>query len=140
MFDGRGAQPRTLRRTSEGNRALRAEPREVRRHRIARSLRVAARGELLVPVLRQRLQLREANGAATPLRYDEGLVDQCLDQVGDVLDGDRVVRADGFRRGQITSAGEHRETLEDTLLGIEEQVVAPVDHGRQRLLARQRRA
>ena len=51
-----------------------------------------------------------------------------------------VVRADGFGRGQIASAREHREPLEDALLGVEEQVVAPVDDGRQGLLTRQRRA
>ena len=51
-----------------------------------------------------------------------------------------VVRADGLRGRQVATAGEHRQPLEDALLVVEEQLVAPVDDGAQRLLARKRGA
>ena len=55
--------------------------------------------------------------------------------IGEVGLGDGLVRADGLRRGQIAATGEHRQALEDSLLVVEEQLVAPVDHRAQRLLA-----
>ena len=52
----------------------------------------------------------------------------------------RRVGADRLGGGQIAPAGEHRQPFEHPLLVVEEQLVAPVDHGPQRLLARQRGA
>ena len=55
-------------------------------------------------------------------------------------DGDRLVGAHGLRGRQVAAAREHRQAFEDALLVVEEQLVAPVDDGAQRLLARERRA
>ena len=60
--------------------------------------------------------------------------------VGEVGRGDRVVGAHRLRGRQVAAAGEHRQPLEDALLVVEEQLVAPVDDGAQRLLARERGA
>ena len=60
--------------------------------------------------------------------------------VGDVVRGEGLVGAHRLRGRQVAAAGEHRQPLEDALLVVEEQLVAPVDDGAQRLLAGQRRA
>ena len=60
--------------------------------------------------------------------------------VVEVGGGEGLVGAHGLGRGQVAAAGEHRQPFEDALLVVEEQLVAPVDHGAQRLLAGQRRA
>ena len=60
--------------------------------------------------------------------------------VGEIGRGDRLVGAHHLRRRQVATAGEHRQPLEDALLVVEEQLVAPVDDGAQRLLAGQRGA
>ena len=52
----------------------------------------------------------------------------------------RVAGAHGLGGGQVTAAGEHGQPLEDPLLVVEEQLVAPIDHRPQRLLTRERRA
>ena len=51
-----------------------------------------------------------------------------------------VVGADRLGGRQVAAAGEHRQPFEDALLVVEEQLVAPVDDGAQRLLAGQRGA
>ena len=51
-----------------------------------------------------------------------------------------VVGADSLGRRQIATAEEHRQPFEHALLVVEQQLVAPVDHRPQCLLARQRRA
>ena len=57
--------------------------------------------------------------------------------VGDVVGGEVVVGAHRLGGRQVAAAGEHRQPLEDALLVVEEQLVAPVDDGPQRLLAGQ---
>ena len=49
---------------------------------------------------------------------------------------ERLVGADRLGRRQVATAREHRQPFEDALLVVEQQLVAPVDDGPQRLLAR----
>ena len=97
--------------------------------------------EPLAPVERERLQQVEP-GDARRLVGDghQRLVDEVREQIGDVLGGDVVARAHRFGRVERAAAGEHREPLEHAPLVVEEQVVAPLDDGAQRLLAGERGA
>ena len=132
-------EPRALSFADVRSRRAGAQPGEVRRHRVADPLRVAPLGELLAAVLRQRLQLREADAVAGGNGEDERLLDQRVHDVGEVGRVERLVGADGLGRRQVAAAGEHRQPLEHPLLVVEQQLVAPVDDGAQRLLPRQRR-
>ena len=55
----------------------------------------------------------------------------------DVEGGEALVGADGLGGGQVATTGEHGEPFEHALLVVEQQLVAPVDDGPQRLLPRQ---
>ena len=123
-----------------GGRRARAQSGIVRGHGIADPLGVASFGELLTAVLRQRLQLRETQLIALRHGNDQRLVDESLDGVGDIRGIERLVGADSLGRRQIATAHEHRQPFEHALLVIEQQLVAPVDHRPQCLLARQRSA
>ena len=68
------------------------------------------------------------------------LVDERVEVIGDVGRGDGVVGAHRLRGREVAAAGEHGEPFEDALLVVEEELVAPVDDGAQRLLAGQGRA
>ena len=112
----------------------------VRRHGVADPLRVAAFGELLAAVLSQRLQLRESQLFAPRHRDDQRLVDEGLNDVAEFRGIEGVIGADSLCRRQIAAAQKHRQTFEHALLVVEQQLVAPVDHRPQCLLARQRSA
>ena len=66
-----------------------------------------------------------------PAADEQALGDQAVERV-ESGGGDRLGRLHG------RAAGEHREAREAPLLGVAEQVVAPVDRRAQRLLARGR--
>ena len=80
----------------------------------------------------------------TPVAHRDGdhqrLVDEGVEVVGDVVGREVVVGADRLGGREVAAAGEHRQPFEDALLVVEEQLVAPVDDGPQRLLAGQRGA
>ena len=67
-------------------------------------------------------------------------VDQASQQLGDVVLADRGVGADRFGGRNPEVSGEERDALEHTAFVVEQEVVAPVDHGAQRLLTRERGA
>jgi hypothetical protein len=108
----------------------------VGRHRIAHRPCFSPLGQLLLAVLHQRLELREAELVAVGDGDDERLVDEGLDEVGDLLGREVVGGAHELGRRQVAPAGEHREALEDALFVVEEELVAPVDDGTQGLLPR----
>ena len=56
------------------------------------------------------------------------------------LGGHVLARGDRLGGGQVEPPGEHRQTGEHLALGGVQQLPGPVDHGKQRLLARQGRA
>lgn len=82
----------------------------------------------------------------TFLSNDQGLVDEPTEQVQHVLVFDalaqarpyRRYRADRLRGFQAPPASEHREPVQQATLLLAQQVIAPVQCGTQRLLARQR--
>ncbi len=133
-------QPGSLIVARIGGRRARTQSGVVRGHGIADPLGVASFGELLTAVLRQRLQLRESQLVALRHGDDQRLVDEGLDDVAEVRGIERLVGADRLGRRQIATAEEHRQPFEHALLVVEQQLVAPVDHGPQCLLARQRSA
>src|SRR6186997_1728342 len=58
--------------------------------------------------------------------------------VGEVRRRECFVCADDLRGRQIATAGKRRQSLEDALLVVEEELVAPVDHRAKRLLTWER--
>src|SRR5208282_4951341 len=82
---------------------------------------LAARGEVLAPVLSERLEHTEPHTAAGLGSSDQRLVDQASQQVRHVLAGD--VRAGAYLLGRLQRAwpGEGRQPLEDPTLVVEEQ-------------------
>ncbi len=90
-------------------------------------------------VLPQRLQLSEP-GPAGCRGGDEGLVHQPTHDVEDVGARELVVDADGLDGFELAAADEDRQPGEQAPLVFEEEVVAPVYDGTQRLLAGQRGA
>jgi len=71
---------------------------------------------------------------------DERLVDQAREEVDDLAARDGSARTHVLRRLEREAAGEDRQAPEEHALLAGEQVVAPLDGGAQRLLARARRA
>ena len=133
-------QPRPLGVTGERGCALRARDGVVPGHRVPDAHRVTPFGEPLPAVLGERLQQGEAHAAGHRDGDHQRLVDQRPKMVGDVGGGDLVVGAHHFGRRQVAAAGEHREPFEDALLVVEQELVAPIDDGTQRLLSGQGRA
>ena len=107
-------------------------------HRVPDAHRLAAVGEPFHAVLGQGLELGEAQVGAAGHGDDERLVDERVEMVGEIGRRDLAVGTDFFGGGEVAPAREHRQPFEHPLLVVEEQFVAPVDHGPQRLLARQR--
>ncbi len=101
---------------------------------------LAAGGQPLTSVQRQGLEQREPDLPEGRVGDDERLVDEAGQHVGDVRRLDVAPGADRLGRVERAAAGEHGQTIEHALLVLEEQVVAPLDHGAERLLARQRGA
>ena len=130
-------QPRSLLIASEGGRALCAQLGEVPGHRVADAHRVSPFGEPLPAVLGERLQLREPQPATHRNGDHQRLVDQGAEAVGHVGRADVIVAAHRLCPGEVTTAREHGQPFEDELLLLEEQLVAPVDDGPQRLVAGQ---
>jgi hypothetical protein len=97
---------------------------------------VVAIGQALAAVVGQGEQQPVA---AAAVGDDERLVGETTHDVGHGLGGQVVVRAHGVGRFEGATVGEHREPLEDLALVVEQEVVAPVGHRPQRLLAGQRR-
>ena len=79
------------------------------------------------------------SGAAV-VELHEVLVDQGPQVRDSLVRKDRAASGDRLGRGQVEPAGEHRKPGEHLALGGVQQLPRPVDHGQQRLLARQRRA
>jgi hypothetical protein len=82
----------------------------------------------------------EATCRAVLLLHDhQRLVHQCRQQVEDLGGCDEIVRADGLRGIDGEPAGEDREPLQEALLRLGEQLIAPVQRRTQGAVARQRR-
>ena len=88
-------------------------------------------------VLPQRLELAEPGLAVVAGGGDEGLVDQPAQHIEDLAGGHLVVGADGLGRGEPAAAGEHGQPGEQAAFVLEQQVIAPVHHGAECLLAGQ---
>ena len=139
LVDRRQPRPLAVARVRGG--ALRAQLGVVLRHRVADAHGVAAFGEPLLAVLGERLQLGEPHAVARSApRSTSDLSTRAWRWSARSAAAIVVVGADRLGRRQVATAGEHRQPLEDALLVVEEQLVAPVDHRAQRLLARQRGA
>ena len=93
--------------------------------------------EAFPAVLPQRLELGEPGLATGVGGGDEGLVDQPAEHVEDLAGRHLVVGADRLGGGQLAAAGEHRQPGEQAAFVLEQQVVAPVHHRPQGLLAGQ---
>jgi hypothetical protein len=103
---------------------------------IAHRIGLARRGQQLQRVL--------ANGLQQPVAFrrhiveHERLLHEVREQLEHIPGTHLVPRADRFGRFDGPAAGEHREPAQERALGRAEQLVAPVDRGAQRPLARQR--
>ena len=93
--------------------------------------RLTALGQATGGVLADRLEQSVARPAVAMLGDHEGLVDQPPDGVQHAA----ASGADRARRREVEAAGEHGEAAEDDAFGFVEQVMAPLDRGRERLLA-----
>ena len=92
----------------------------------------------LEAVLPQGLELVVATGL--DIGDDERLVDEVQEEVEDLARRQEVVAAHGFGGVERAPAGEDGEPGEQPALVLEQEVVAPVDDGAQRLLPGQRRS
>ena len=129
------------------------EPEASRAHEVGEVLGVpdehafalARRGELLCGVVAERLQHRPPRPTCRVLGHDERLVDQPPDDAVDLVGTDDQTIGRGAAAGADGGLGrrparEHRQPTEHDPLLRREQVVTPVDHGPERLLARFDRA
>ena len=92
--------------------------------------------ELTPSELANRLEQDVSDGAITGgVGGDHRLVDECHEQVGDVVLVDSVTAADLLRRGECEARGEHTEPTEDQPFVRTQQVVAPLDRAEQGPLA-----
>ena len=71
-----------------------------------------------------------AGGAILLLDHDERLIDEPREYI-------QLARADGLHRGEVKATRERAEATEEGALHLVEQLVAPVERGGERLLARQ---
>ena len=99
---------------------------------------LAARGQALAPVLGECPEHAEPHTAAGLGGSDQRLADQACQQVRHV--SPRYTPAPAYLLGCLQRArpGKGGHPLEHPPLVVEEQVVAPVDHGMQGLVAGQR--
>ena len=88
-------------------------------------------------VLPQRLELAESGLAVAAGGGDEGLVDQPAEHVEDLAGRHLVVGADGLGRGEPAAAGERGQPGEQAAFVGEQQIIAPVHHRAECLLAGQ---
>ena len=132
-------QPGDLVFATERRRAALREGEVVSGMTVSGVVRRLRRGQALPPEQRERLEEVEAGLAVGLVGDHQGLVDEMSQQVGDILGLDLVPGAHGLGRLQRTTPGEDGEQLEHALLVVEQQVVAPLHHGPEGLLPRQRR-
>ncbi|HSC24320.1 MAG TPA: hypothetical protein VLG08_11445 [Casimicrobiaceae bacterium] len=76
----------------------------------------------------------------TLLRNEQALVDERREKIEHAFGGDIIPGAYLLRGLEREAAGEDRRRAEQRLFGVAQQLVAPVDRGAQRLLARRERA
>ena len=88
-------------------------------------------------VLPERLELAEPGVCAGVGDGDQGLVGQSAQRIEDLAGRHLLVGTDGLGRGQAAAATEHRQPGEQAAFVLEQQVVAPVHHRPERLLAGQ---
>ena len=103
-------------------------------------LAVAARVEVILRVLADRLEEPVAGLGRLRVGHDERSCDERGEELEHVVRLDDVARPDGFGRLEAEAAREHAEPLQQQLLARVEQVVRPVDRGAQRLVALDRGA
>ena len=104
--------------------------------------RLAGRIQALAAVVDERLQHVAAGVALdlVALHHDQRLVGEARDELGHVVVGDVIVGTDRPSGGQGARSAEDREPVEDAAFVVEQQLVAPVDDGAERLLAGERGA
>ena len=138
--------PIVSRRTHALLRCARCEAEHVTRMRCCNAIPFAARGQPLESVGAGGFEQRIARVVVVAVvEGNERLVDQGREDVEDVplrnrFRGARFVYANRLRRFERPAAGEYRESAQDATLGLEQQIVAPVDQSTKRLLAWQRGA
>ena len=97
----------------------------------------AGLGEPLGGKLPDGLEQPVAEGFPHSFGRDEALIHQRAEKIGDVEHLDAACAAHSFDGGEVEALGEHRQQLQQRLLGAVEQRVRPVDGGPQCLLPRQ---
>src|ERR1700693_5236994 len=102
---------------------------------LAKDISFTSVDELLASVLTDRLEHSVACDAATFHHGHERLVDEMREKVENALALDAFAGADDFGRLEAPSSDKNGEPPKEKALAIKEEVVAPVDHGAQRLLA-----
>ena len=130
-------EPGPLRVADEGFRRTGTKQSKMGGHRITDARRFAPFGKPFTAVLRKCLELDDAQLAHARHRDDQRLIDKRAYDVLNVRSRNVVAGANRLRSGEVTTAREHRESFEHSLLIVEQQLVAPVDDGPKRLLARQ---
>ena len=98
--------------------------------------RLGGVGETLTRVHADCLEQPVAPPLARLLDRDERLLDEARQDIRDRRRGESLPRADHFGRIELEAAGEGRQPAEEDLLVGLEQVVAPLERCRQRLLPR----
>ena len=107
---------------------------------ITHRLVLAALAQAVLRVVAHGLEQAEAGLVALRLGHDEVLVGQRGQQVQHLAAVDAVAAAHMLGGLECPAAGEHRGTPQHRLLGIAQQLVAPVDQRAQRAVTRQCRA
>src|ERR1700730_4223511 len=102
---------------------------------LAKSRRLSRVDELLAGVLTDRLEHSVPRGSASVLHQDQGLVDEVCEKLEDGVLLDALPWADGLGRVECPPPDKNGQSPKEEPLGISEEVVAPVDHGPQGLLA-----
>ena len=101
---------------------------------------VTTRRQTLGRILPNRFQKSVARGVFTLEKNHQRFLDETRHQIEHFRFIDVARRAHGFRRLEREAAREHRQMIEQPLLLVREQLVAPVDGRPKRLMSRQRRA
>src|ERR1700686_1241289 len=91
--------------------------------------------ELFPSVLMDRLEHPVPSDAPTVLLANQRFVDKVREKVQESLAFDALAGADGLGRIEVPTPDKNGQAPKENTLGIIEQVVAPVDHGAQCLLA-----
>ena len=90
--------------------------------------------------LADRLQHPVARTVVEPLHHDERLLDQRGDEIEHVVSCERSRAADRLGGGEIETANENAQPVEQDLLAFVQEIVRPRDERMQRLLPLQRHA